>query len=50
LDARGYLLESILQPSVYVVPGFQDGLMPPIFGDRISPTELELIVSYLLGQ
>ena len=50
LDAAGYIRESILRPSAMVVPGFQDGLMPPTFGERLSPQELELLVNYLLGQ
>jgi len=50
LDAEGYIRESILRPSALVVPGFQDGLMPPNFGQRISQQELDILVNYLLGQ
>lgn len=50
LDAEGYLRESILRPSALVVGGFQDGLMPPNFGRRLSQQELEIMVNYLLGQ
>jgi cytochrome c oxidase subunit 2 len=50
LDARGYITESILEPSAFITPGFQDGLMPPNFSQRISAGELELIVNYLLGR
>lgn len=50
LDAEGYVRESILRPSAFVVPGFQDGLMPPNFGTRISVQELDILVNYLLAQ
>jgi cytochrome c oxidase subunit 2 len=50
LDAEGYLRESILRPSAFVVPGFPDGLMPPNFGERLSAQELTILVNYLLGQ
>ncbi|MEX0787540.1 MAG: cytochrome c oxidase subunit II [Anaerolineales bacterium] len=50
LDAEGYIRESLLRPSALVVAGFQDGLMPPNFGERISQQQLDILVNYLLGQ
>lgn len=50
LDAEGYIRESILRPSALVVAGFQDGLMPPNFGERLSLQEMDILVTYLLGQ
>lgn len=41
-----YLVTSILQPSAYVVPGFQD-LMLKNFGEQLSDQDLADIVAYL---
>jgi cytochrome c oxidase subunit 2 len=50
LDAEAYIRQSILEPGAYVVEGFDDGLMPTDFGDRMTDNELNAIVNYLLGQ
>jgi cytochrome c oxidase subunit 2 len=49
LSAEEYIRESILDPNAFIVPGFQAGLMPPNLGERLSPQELEILVTYLLG-
>ncbi len=50
-DAAGYMRKSIIDPSAYIVPGFQD-LMPKTFGDpTVMPEDdREAIVNYLLTQ
>jgi cytochrome c oxidase subunit 2 len=50
-DAAAYIRQSILDPSAYTVPGFQD-VMPKDFGDPsvMSPEELDAVVNYLLTQ
>jgi cytochrome c oxidase subunit 2 len=50
-DAAAYIRQSILDPSAYIVPGYQD-VMPKNFGDPsvMSPEELDAVVSYLLTQ
>ncbi len=50
LDAAAYLRQSILEPSAFVVPGYADGLMPPNFGERMAPGEMDTLVNYLLSQ
>ncbi len=50
LDARGYILQSIINPNAYLTPGFQANLMPQNFGDRMSEQELDILVDYLLEQ
>ncbi len=47
-DATHYLLESIVQPNVYVVQGFQPGVMPQNFGQRMSAQDLADVIAYLL--
>ncbi|RMH04440.1 MAG: hypothetical protein D6704_11000 [Nitrospirae bacterium] len=43
-----YVQESILDPGAYVVPGYPDRVMPRWYGQKLSATALEKIVSYLL--
>lgn len=50
LDAEEYIRQSIVDPGAYVVEGFDDGLMPRDFGERMSEAELNAIVNYLLTQ
>lgn len=47
LDARAYIRQSILEPSVYLVDGYKDK-MPSNYGERIDDETLEAIVAYLL--
>jgi mono/diheme cytochrome c family protein len=46
---REYIIESILKPGAYVVPGFPDRAMPRWYGQKLSATALERIASYLEG-
>jgi hypothetical protein len=41
-----YIVTSILQPSSYIVPGFQD-LMLKTFGEQLSDQDLADLVAYL---
>ncbi|MGA9532835.1 MAG: cytochrome c oxidase subunit II [Anaerolineales bacterium] len=50
MDAQEYLRQSIVEPGAYVVEGFDDGLMPRDFGERMTDAELNAIVNYLLMQ
>lgn len=52
-DAAGYLHESILEPSVFVVPGatFSSGgqsMMPPGLGQSLQPAQVDALVAYLM--
>ena len=46
-SADGYLLESIIAPNAYIVPGFQANIMPQDFGKRLAPQDLADIIAYL---
>lgn len=50
LSAQEYIHQSIVDPGAHIVEGFQDGLMPRDFGERMSDAELNAMVQYLLGQ
>lgn len=51
-----YLVESILRPSAFIVPGFEQrgrpdvSAMPDHFGSAFTPAGLERLVEYLLRQ
>jgi len=47
-SAEAYLYESIINPSAYVAPGFQDGVMPQNFGELLLQQDLADLVAYLL--
>jgi cytochrome c oxidase subunit II len=43
-----YVKTSIEDPSAFVVPGFQEGLMPDDYERQLSPAEIDTLVEYLL--
>jgi mono/diheme cytochrome c family protein len=48
LTAEAYLEQSIVDPSAYVVDGFDDGQMPSVWGDVLSDAQIGALVDYLL--
>lgn len=46
-SVREYVIESVLTPGVYVVPGYPDRTMPSWYGQKLSATALEKIATYL---
>ena len=48
LSAEAYIRESILDPSAFIVDGFQD-LMPPRLADTMSPEEFEALIAFQLS-
>jgi mono/diheme cytochrome c family protein len=42
-----YIRESILNPSAQIAKGFQDGLMPKDYGEKLSEEELANLVAFL---
>lgn len=44
-----YLVESIVNPAHYIVPGYQN-VMPTNFGDRLTAQDLADLVAFLLSQ
>ncbi len=45
---RGYVRGAILDPDADIVAGFDRGLMPSDYGERLSEEEVETLVDYLL--
>jgi len=48
LTAEEYIRQSILDPSAYIVEGFQDGVMPRNFGEILSEAELNDLIAFLM--
>ena len=48
VSAEDYLRQSIVDPSSYVVEGFDDGRMPADWEDMLTAGEIEALVAYLL--
>jgi cytochrome c2 len=44
---REYITESVISPGTYVVKPFPDGVMPKIFGQKLTAGALNKIVDYL---
>jgi nitric oxide reductase subunit C len=52
-DPAGYIRESIMTPSVYLVPGATfssngQSMMPPNFGETLQPAQVDALVAYLV--
>ncbi|HLE30959.1 MAG TPA: cytochrome c [Anaerolineales bacterium] len=43
-----YFYESVTRPSAFIVPGFQDGLMPKDFKETLTPQELADVIAFLM--
>ena len=42
-----YVIESVLEPGLFVVPGYPAGMMPTWYGAKLSALALEKIATYL---
>ena len=42
-----YIRESILEPNIKIVEGFQPNLMPPNFRDTLSDSDIDIIIEYI---
>ena len=42
-----YVIESVIEPGVYVVPGYPPSTMPTWYGAKLSALALEKISTYL---
>lgn len=47
---RDYILESVLEPQRFIVPGYPEHTMPEWYGSKLSALALEKIASYLERQ
>ena len=46
-SVQEYILESIMNPNLYVVPDFDEDLMPDDFGTTLNAKTLYRIVNYI---
>jgi cytochrome c oxidase subunit II len=42
-----FIKQSILEPDAEIAQGFQPGIMPPNYGDTLSPEQVDALVKYL---
>jgi len=47
LEARSYILNSIMRPDEFLVDGFEN-LMPNNFGRKLTGEEIDAVIAYLL--
>lgn len=47
---RGYIVESVMDPGVFVVPGYPERTMPTWYGTKLSALAVEKIADYLERQ
>jgi cytochrome c oxidase subunit 2 len=50
VEARDYLILSIKSPDSFVVDGYPASVMPGDYGEKMSETDVENLVEYLLSQ
>ncbi len=50
MTGQAYIIESISTPNAYVVKGFEPDIMPSDFAQKITMSEMNLIVNALLGK
>jgi hypothetical protein len=48
LSAEDYIRQSIVDPNAYTVEGFQEGQMLQDYDERLTPGELEALITYLM--
>jgi mono/diheme cytochrome c family protein len=44
-----YLFESVVLPNAYTEEGYQSGIMPNNYGDRLTPQEMADLIAYMLS-
>jgi cytochrome c oxidase subunit 2 len=49
-DAATYIRNSITEPNAYIEKGFPESVMPQDFATRVTPEQLDVLVSYLAAQ
>jgi mono/diheme cytochrome c family protein len=48
ISAEEYLRESILNPNLFMVEEFAEGIMPQTFGDTLSDEQVDSLIAFLL--
>jgi nitric oxide reductase subunit C len=46
--AEEYIRESIVEPNVYIVPGFPAGVMPQDFGRKLGAQDIDDLIAFLM--
>jgi cytochrome c len=48
-SAEQYLLESVVQPNVFVVDGYAEGIMPGTYSSTLSAQDAADLIAYMLS-
>ena len=48
LSAEEYLRQSIVDPNIFLVPGFPKDTMPPVWEQRLSEQQVNELVAYMM--
>jgi cytochrome c551/c552 len=46
---KAFVRQSIVAPSAYVAKGYQDGIMPKTFGNSLSASQVNALVTFITG-
>jgi cytochrome c551/c552 len=49
MDLTAFVKQSIQDPDAYIAKGFSKGIMPTNFGTKLSPTELNDVVAFIVS-
>jgi cytochrome c551 len=47
MPLKSFISESISKPNAFIAPGYQPNIMPSIFAQTLSPTQLQAVISFL---
>lgn len=50
LEPADWLREAIVNPNAELTPGYQPGLMPDYYGERLSPAQIDAIILFMLAE
>jgi cytochrome c oxidase subunit 2 len=49
LTPAEYVENALVDPNSFVVPGYDENVMPTTYGDQLSPAQIDTLVEYLLS-
>jgi mono/diheme cytochrome c family protein len=50
LEPANWLRDAIVNPNREILPGYQPGLMPDYYGERLRPEQLDAIIQFMLAE
>lgn len=50
MDAQTFLHQAVLNPEAHIAKGYESGIMPTNFSERLSPSQVSGLVKFLMAQ